>query len=229
MYQKKSDRALRKQVATVQKKTTERKSTRKRQNIDYSQFAAQTDELSPPRKRRKPNLLHKPSKTVLEARKKRKMMSPLSAGQTVQMTKRTQVHVSCTESKASTSTPTVEEAKPPTIGTLTVDATKEETKTVIAALLSLSQDIPPPDDDPTAENAALVPLNPNINDTIESTSTAPTSSNDPTVIKPVSVPVHKRFVTKEYKLKKKVSSPKKISMCKMRKMLQHAKRSQLSF
>ena len=227
---KKSDRALRKQVATVQKKMTERKSTRKRQNIDYSQFAAQTDELSPPRKRRKPNLLRKPSKTVLEARKKRKMMSPLSAGQTATtMTKKTQVHVSCTESKASTSTPTVEEAEPPTIGTLTVDATEDETKTAIAALLSLSQDIPPPDDDLTAENAALVPLNPNINDTIAYTSTAPTSSNDPSVIKPVSVPVHKRFVTKEYKLKRKYRRPRKFPCAKCGKCFSTQKEANCHF
>ena len=41
----------------------------------------------------------------------------------------------------------------------------------------LGEDIPPPDDDPTAENAALVPINPNIGDTkITHTSTAPTQT-----------------------------------------------------
>ena len=211
---RKSNRALRKQLAAVPKKTTERKSTRKRQNIDYSHLAAQTDEPSPPRKRHKPNLLHKPSKTVLEAHKKCKMMSPLSAGKTDTTTKKTQVHVSYTESKASTSTPTIKEAEPPTIGTLTVDATEHETKTAIAALLSLGEDIPPPDNDLTAENAALVPLNPNISDTIAYTPTAPTSNKDPPVIKPVAVPVHKRFVTVEYKLKRKYRPPRKFPCAK---------------
>ena len=141
-------------------------------------------------------------------------MSPLSAGKTATTTKKTQVHVSCTESKASTSTPTVKEAEPPTIGTLTIDATEDETKTAIAALLSLGKDLPPPDDDPTAENAALVPLNPNISDTIAHTPTVSTSNKDPPVIKPVAVPVHKRFVTKEYKLKRKYRRPRKFPCAK---------------
>ena len=75
---RKSDRALRKRPAAIPKKTTERKSTRKRKNIDYSKLDALTEIPSPPRKCCKPNLLCKPSKTVLEAHKKRKMMSPLS-------------------------------------------------------------------------------------------------------------------------------------------------------
>ena len=121
---------------------TERKSNRKRQNIDYSKLDAPTEEPSPPHKCRKPNLLHKPSKTVLEAHKKRKMMSPLSTGKTGTTTKKTPVHVSCTEAKASTSTSTATEAEPLTIGTLTVDASQEETQTAIAMLLSLGKDIP---------------------------------------------------------------------------------------
>ena len=55
--------------------------------------------------------------------------------------------------------------KPPTLpmnsaGTVTVSASAEETKTAIAALLSLGSDFPQPDDDATAENALLVPINP---------------------------------------------------------------------
>ena len=201
---RKSDRALRKRPAAIPKKTTERKSTRKRKNIDYSKLDALTEVPLPPRKRRKQNLLRKPSKTVLEAHKKRKMMSPLSTRKMVTMTKKTQVHVSGTEAKASTSTSTATEAEPPTIGTLTIDASQEETKTVIAVLLSLGKDIPPPDDDPMAENAALVPINPNIGDTNNAhTSTAPTPNKDPPEVKPAAVPVHKRFVMVEYKLKRK--------------------------
>ena len=197
---------------------TERKSNRKQQNVDYSKLDASTDEPSPPRKCCKPNLLHKPSKTVLEAHKKRKMMSPLSTGKMGTTTKKTPVHVSCMEVRASTSTSTATEAEPPTIGTLTVNASQEETQTAIAVLLSLGKDIPPPDDDPTVENAALVPLNPNNSDTnIAHTSTAPTPNQDPPEAKPVAVPVHKRFVTVEYKLKRKYRRPRKFPCAKCRK------------
>ena len=201
---RKSDRILRKGPTAIPKKMTERKSNRKQQNIDYSKLDAPTEEPSPPRKRQKLNLLRKPSKTVLEAHKKHKMMSPLSAGKMGTTTKKTQVHVSCTEAKASTSTSTVTEAEPTTTGTTTIDASQEETQTAIATLLSLSEDIPPPDNDPTTENTALVPLNPNISNTnIVHTSTTPTPNKDPPEAKPVAVPVHKRFVTVEYKLKRK--------------------------
>ena len=46
------------------------------------------------------------------------------------------------------------------IGTVMVSASTEETKTAIAALLSLGSDIPQPDEDVTAENAQLMPINP---------------------------------------------------------------------
>ena len=100
----------------------ERKSNRKRQIVDYSKFDA--EEPSPSRKRRKPNLMRKPSKTVLAAHKKRKMMSPLSAGKTATTTKKQPVHVPCTEAKASTSTSTAAKAEPSPISTLTVDVSK---------------------------------------------------------------------------------------------------------
>ena len=142
-------------------------------------------------------------------------MSPLSTGKTGTTTKKTLVHVSCTEVKASTSTSTATEAEPLTIGTLTINASQKETQTAIATLLSLGEDIPPPDDDPMAENAALVPLNPNISDTnIVHTSTAPTPNQDPPEAKPVAVPVHKRFVTVEYKLKRKYHRPRKFPCAK---------------
>ena len=212
---RKSDRALKKRPAAIPKKTTECKSTRKWKNIDYSKLDALTEVPSPPRKHRKPNLLHKPSNTVLKAHKKHKMMSPLSTGKTVTTTNKTQVHVSDTETLAFTSTSTATEAEPPTIGTLIIDASQVETKTVIAVLLSLGEDIPPPDDDPTAENAALVPINPNIGDTDNThTTTASTTNEDPPEVKPAAVPVHKRFVTVEYKLKRKYRRPRKFPCAK---------------
>ena len=150
----KSDCTLRKRAIAIPKKMTEHKSNRKHQIVDYSKFNAGADESS--------NLMHKPSKTVLAAHKKHKMMSPLSAGKTATMTKEQSVHIPCTEAKASTSTSTTAKAEPLPISTLTVDASKEETETAIAALLSLGSDMPPPEEDLTTENAALVPINPNI-------------------------------------------------------------------
>ena len=132
-------------------------------------------------------------------------MLPLSAGKTATTTKEKSVHVPCMEAKASTSTSTAAKAEPLLIGTLTVNASQEETKTAIAALLSLGSDIPPPDEDLTAENAALVPINPNIMDTdtgnIAHKTIASTQNTDPPDAKPTAVHVHKRFVTVEYKLK----------------------------
>ena len=63
----KSDHTLRKRAVTATEKVTECRSNRKWQNVDYSKFEADTDEPSPPRKRHKPNLMCKPSKTVLAA------------------------------------------------------------------------------------------------------------------------------------------------------------------
>ena len=122
----KSDRTLRKRSVAVTKKVTEHKSNRKWQNVDYSKFEADADEPSPPLKRRKPNLMWKPSKTVLAAHKKRKIMSPLPAGKTATTTKGKSVHVPCTDAKASTSTSSAAMAQPSLIGTLTVNASQEK-------------------------------------------------------------------------------------------------------
>ena len=159
--------------------------------------------------------MRKPSKTVLAAHKKHKLMSPLSAGKTAVTTKEQSIHVPGTEAKASTSTSTTAKAEPPLISTLTVNASKEETKTAIAALLSLGSDIPPPDEDPTTENAALVPINPNIADTNTGDNAhKPPVLTDPPAAKATAVPVHKRFVTVEYKLKRKYRQPRKFPCAK---------------
>ena len=61
----------------------------------------------------------------------------------------------------------------------------------------------------------LVPINPNIRDTnIAHKSTAPTPNKDPPKVKPAAVPVHKRFVTVEYKLKRKYCRPRKFPCVK---------------
>ena len=146
------------------------------------------------------------------------MMSPLSTGKTATMTKEQSVHVPCTEAKASTSTSTAAKAEPPLISTLTVNASQEETKTAIAALLSLGSDVPTPDEDLTAENAALVPINPNNMDTDTGNTAhktvASSLNTDPLDAKTTAVPVHKRFVTVEYKLKWKYRQPRKFPCAK---------------
>ena len=96
-----------------------------------------------------------------------------------------------------------------------VSVSAEETKMAIAALLSLGSDLPELDGDATAENALLVPINPvqtnTMDDTTPSTSTS-SSKNEKVPAKPApSVPVHKQFVTVEYKLKHK-----RRCMCKFR-------------
>ena len=107
----KSDCTLRKRAVAVPKKVTECKSNRKHQIVDYSKLDGDVDEPSPPRKCRKPNLMQKPPKTVLAAHKKRKMMSPLSAGKTDVTTAERPVHVPNMEIKASTSTSTTAKAE----------------------------------------------------------------------------------------------------------------------
>ena len=91
------------------------------------------------------------------------------------------------------------------IGTVMVSASTEETKMAIAALLSLGSDIPQPDEDVTAENAQLMPINPDTLNIAADSIPASTASSAGTKIKPATpstaVPVHRRFITKEYKLK----------------------------
>ena len=182
---RKSSRVMRKTPAAPSKKVTQHTSSRKWQNIDYSKTDVGDDEPSPPLKKRKPNLLHKPSKTVLEAHKKCKMMSPLCAGRTAtKMTTRTNLQepVKALDENALPSTSTASTLEEPSIGTVTVSASAEETETAIAALLSLGSDLPQPDDDETVENSALVPINPvkhaDRSDPVPSTSTSSNSGTD---------------------------------------------------
>ena len=93
------------------------------------------------------------------------------------------------------------------IGTVMVSASTEETKDVIEALLALGSDLPPPDEDVTADNAKLAPIGSGtVDDHTASTRKMVSKPTDTThdASKPTqSVPVHKRFVTVEYKLKRK--------------------------
>ena len=106
---------------TPQKKVTERTSTRKRPAIDYSKLGDAGDIPSPTKKKRKVNLLRGPSKAVLEAHKKRKKMSPLGASQTKLIPVMT---TTSTSNGASTSMGA-------SLGTVTVQASAEETKVAI--------------------------------------------------------------------------------------------------
>ena len=135
------------------KKVTQHTSTRKRQTVDYSKLDNGLGIPSPPCKRHKPNLLRKPSKIVMAAHKKRKQLSPLGTTKGTTETVTTTMTQTPLSSSASTSTSHQ-------IGTVMVSASADETKTAIAALLSLGSDLPQPDEDDTAENAQLVPINP---------------------------------------------------------------------
>ena len=122
-------------------------------------------------------------------------MSPLGGSQTKLIPATTTMS---TSSGASTSTGT-------SLGTVMVQASAEETKVAIEALLALGSDMPQPIDDVTMDNANLVPINPTVaDDRAASTShtvSQPIDSSLNAPKPPQSVPVHKRFVTVEYKLK----------------------------
>ena len=138
-----------------------------------------------------------PSKAVLEAHKKRKKMSPLGSSQTKLIPATTTMS---TSAGASTSTGA-------SVGTVTVQASAEETKVAIEALLALGSDMPQPIDDVTMDNANLVPINPTVAEdraaSMSHTVPKPIDSSLDASKPSQSVPVHKRFVTVEYKLKRK--------------------------
>ena len=189
---------------TPQKKVTQRTSTRKWPTIDYAKLGDVDDIPLPKRKRHKVNLLHGPSKTVLEAHKKRKMMSPLGASHN-KPNPATTSEVPPADG-AGTSTGAL-------IGTVMVSASADETNDSIVALLALGSDLPQPDEDVTADNARLAQINPKI------ANAASTSKKDsiPTCDAPKPtppVPVHKRFVTVEYKLKRKRCHTRKFRCAK---------------
>ena len=193
---------------TPQKKVTECTSTRRRPAIDYSKLRDTDDIPSPKKRKRKVNLMRGPSKALLDAHKKRKKMSPLGASQTKLIPATTTMS---TSDGASTSTGA-------SLGTVTVQASAEETKVAIKALLALGSDMPQSIDDVTMDNANLVPINPTVADDRA-------ASTSHTVPKPIdssldaskptqSVPVHKRFVTVEYKLKCKRRRTRKFRCAK---------------
>ena len=134
-------------------------------------------EPSPLHKCCKANLLHKPSKTVMAAHKKRKLKSPLSTGKPVTTTT-LEKSVPSTNSVASTSSSTGDTVQSKLIGTLTVSSNQNEMKTAIAALLSLPNDLPNLDDDITAEKASLMPINPGKSDTGNNIPVPPYASED---------------------------------------------------
>ena len=124
-------------------------------------------------------------------------MSPLGASKTKQLPATT---TESTSDGASTSTGA-------SLGTVTVQASAEETKVAIEALLALGSDLPQPIDDVTMDNANLVPINPTVADdhaaSMSHTVPKPIDSSLDASKPTQSVPVHKRFVSVEYKLKRK--------------------------
>ena len=134
----------------------------------------------------------------MAAHKKRRQMSPL--GTTKGTTEMVTMSMTPTPSSSSASISTGQQ-----IGTVMVSVSADETKTAITALLLLGGDIPQPDEDDTTENAQLVPINPdmmNIADDPMPSSSASSAKKETKPAEPsASVPVHRRFVTVEYKLK----------------------------
>ena len=128
-------------------------------------------------------------------------MSPL--GTMKGTTKTVTTSPTLTPSSSSASTSTGQQ-----IGTFMVTASTDETKTAIAALLSLGSDTPQPDEDVTAENAQLMPINPDKLNIADDPIPASSVSSAETKTKPVepstSVLVHRRLVTVEYKLKRRI-------------------------
>ena len=178
---------------TPQKKVTQCTSTRKRPAINYAKLGDGDDNPSPIQKRRRVNLLRGPSKVVLEAHKKCKKMSPLDTSQNKPNLATTSKVPSADGVGTSTGA---------SMGTVMVSASADETKDAIAALLALGSDLPKPDEDVTADNAMLAPINPK---TANAASTSKEGSM-PTCDAPKPtppVPMHKRFVTVECKLKRK--------------------------
>ena len=202
---RRSNRASKKILPAPPKKVTQCTSSRKCQAVDYSKLDDGSSIPSPPCKRRKPKLLRKPSKTVMAAHKKRKQMSPLGTmkGTTVTMS------TIPTPSSSSASTSTGQQ-----IGTVMVSASADETKMAIAALLSLGSDLPQPDEDETVENAQLVPINPVMKNTADNPVPSSSASSAQKETKPAkpspSVLVHKRFVTVEYKLRRRIKWVRKF-------------------
>ena len=147
----------------------------------------------------------------MAAHKKRKQMSPL--GTMKGTTKMVTTNPTPTPSSSSASTSTGQQ-----IATVMVNASADETKMAIEALLSLGSDIPQPDEDITAENAQLVPINPDKMNIAGDPIPTSSASSAETKTKPVepskSVLVHRRFVTVEYKLKHKIKRVRKFRCSK---------------
>ena len=132
---------------------------------------------------------------------KRRQMSPLGTTKVTSETVTTSTTPTPSSSSASTSTGQQ-------TGTVMVSASADETKTAIAALLLLGSDLPQLDEDDTAENAQLVPINPVMMNTADDPVPSSSASSAKKETKPAKpsplVPVHKRFVTVEYKLKHRI-------------------------
>ena len=143
----------------------------------------------------------------MAAHKKWRQMSPLG---TMKGTTKT-VTTSPTPTQLSSSAITSTDQQ---TGTVMVNASADETEMAIAALLSLGSDIPQPDEDVTAENAQLVPIKPdkmNIADDPIPTSSTSSAETKTKPVKPSKlVLVHRRFVTVEYKLKRRIKRVRKF-------------------
>ena len=139
------------------KKVTHRTSGRKRSQVDYTQFDTSTEPPSPPKKCRKVDLKRRPSRRRMAAEKYK--TKPLGGPRPV-CSKSSQSSASVPMRNPITMT---DDTHPGTSGIVTMAATEEETQTAIEALLTLGADMPAADAE-INENAALVPLAPQVPD-----------------------------------------------------------------
>ena len=191
------------------KKVTQHTSGCKRPHVDYTQYDTSTDQLSPPKRRRKVDLKKKPSRIHMAAEKYK--TKPLGGPRPV----RNKNTCSPPPPLLMTTKPVTmtEGDEPSTSGIVTVAATAEETQTAIDALLALGSDLPVPDIE-LDENAALVPLAPQAQEA--KNPMQPTDETQPLIIgtavkieekeiqpkiKQSNEKKKKTFVTVEYKLK----------------------------
>ena len=197
------------------KKVTHHTSGRKMPQIDYTQFDTGAEPPSPPKKHRKVDLKRRPSRSRTAAEKYK--TKPLGGLRLVR-------NKLLQSSSLTIANPvmTTDAAQPSTSGTVTVAATADETQTAIEVLLSLGSDIPAPDAE-IDENAALVPLVPQVPDPeppLQPTDEALTVpivistavKEEKKIVQPkIELSTEKKkktFVTVEYKLKQKYVNTK---------------------
>ena len=193
----------------------------KRPQVDYTQFDTSTEPPSLRKKHRKVDLKRRPSRRCMAAEKYK--TKPLGGPRPV-----------CNKLLQSSSSSTIanlvmmtEATQPSTSGIVTMVATEEEMQTAIEVLLPLGSDMPAPNAE-IDENAALIPLVPQVPDPgppvqpTDEVQTVPivigtVAKGEQKTIQPkIDQPTEKKkktFVMVEYKFKRKYINTKQKFPC----------------